>query len=162
MVLKASCINIKCWQFLKTLEGLFPSLYVPKKIDEKRLVTIFQNLNKAAVADSCTLPNVTTLLESLGNSAYPSSLYLLKGFNQIACDQETIPKLQISTPFGAYCYTVMPFRVLNGPSTFSWTINLALGDFNFCTAYIDDNQVFSKSYEKNLDHRMYPKGTLRF
>ena len=129
------------------LGWFFQVMYVPKKNGEKRLVTMFQDLNKVTIADPWSLPNITTLLESFGNSTYLSSLDLLKGFNQIACDQETIPKLQISAPFGAYCYTVMPFGVRNGPSTFSRAINLALRDFNFCTTYIDDNQVFSKSYE---------------
>lgn len=126
-------------------------MYVPKKNGEKRLVTMFQDLNKSTVTDPWSLPNINNLLESFGNCQFLSSLDLLKGFNQIACDEETIPKLQISTPFGAYCYTVMHFGVRNGSSTFSRAIHLALQDFDFCSTYIDDNQVFSQSYS---DHHL--------
>ncbi|CEP08716.1 hypothetical protein [Parasitella parasitica] len=130
----------------------FQVMYVPKKNGEKRLVTMFQDLNKVTVPDPWPLPNITNLLEAFGGCQYLSSLDLLKGFHQIACDDDTIPKLQITTPFGSYCYTVMPFGVRNGPSIFARAIYLALKDFPLCATYIDDNQVFSETYQDHLKH----------
>ena len=131
---------------------VFPGyvLYLPKKNGEKRLVTMSQDFNKVTVPDSWPLLTITNLVESFGGCNYLSFLGLLKGFNQIAFDDSTILKLQISTPFGAYCYTAMPFGVRNVPSTFSRAIHLALRDFNLCTTYIDDNQVYSNTYQDHL------------
>lgn len=83
---------------------VFPGyvLYVPKKNGEKRLVTMPQYLNKVTVPDSWPLRTITNLVKLFGGCNYLSFLDLLKGFNQFPCDDSTIPKLQISTPFGAY------------------------------------------------------------
>lgn len=118
-------------------------MYVPKKNGKNRVVTMFQDLNKVTVTNPWPLPDINNLLECFGECKYLSSLVFLKGFNQIACDEDKILKLQISTLFGAYCNTVKPFGVQNGLSTFSRAIHLPLQGFDFCSTYIDDNQVFS-------------------
>ncbi|KAG1143941.1 hypothetical protein G6F37_012390 [Rhizopus arrhizus] len=51
---------------------------------------------------------------------------LLKGFNQIAADEETIPKLTMAAPWGCFSYKVMPFGIVNDPATFSRAIYLAM------------------------------------
>ncbi|KAG1042648.1 hypothetical protein G6F43_011845 [Rhizopus delemar] len=73
----------------------FPVLYVKKKSGEKRLCVQFQDLNAITVQDAWPLPHITDLLESYQGSKIFSTLDLLKGFNQIAVDDDTIPKLTI-------------------------------------------------------------------
>lgn len=132
----------------------FQVMYVGKKDGTKRLVTMFQDLNKVTIRDPWPLPLITSVLESFHGAQYFSGLDLLKGFHQIACDEADIPKLTITTPFGNYSYKVMPFGVVNGPSTFSRAIYLALQEFipEFCVAYIDDCTVFSSNFNDHLIH----------
>lgn len=132
----------------------FQVMYVPKKTGDKRLVTMFQDLNKVTVKDPWPLPLIVDLIESFYGAKWFSALDLLKGFHAIAVDEKSIPKLTIATPFGNYSYTCMPFGVINGPATFSRAIYLALQDFipSFCQAYIDDCTVFSSSFEDHIVH----------
>lgn len=88
----------------------FQVMFVPKKNGKKRLVIMFQDLNKVTVPDSWPLPNINNLLEAFKGSIYLSSLDMLKSFHQVSCTDSTIPKLLITTPIGVF-YTVIPFGV---------------------------------------------------
>lgn len=65
--------------------------------------------------DPWPLPNIVDLLDSFAHAKIFSALDMLKGFNQIAVAEDSIPKLTIATPFGNWSYRVMPFDVQNGP-----------------------------------------------
>lgn len=104
----------------------FPVLYVKKKTGEKRLCVQFQDLNSITVQDAWPLPHIIDLLESYKGSKIFSTLDLLKGFNQIAVDDDTIPKLTMSTPWGLFSYCVMPFGIKSGPAVFCRMIYLAM------------------------------------
>lgn len=138
-----------------SLGWAFPAMYVGKKnTPERRLVIQFQDLNAITKRDPWPLPSITHLMESYHNARYFSTMDLLKGFNQILVDEDSIPKLTMATPWGCYSYRVMPFGIVNGPSCFSLAIYLAMHDFidSFVTTYIDDITVYSKSFEEHLSH----------
>jgi len=64
-------------------------LVVPKKSDasEKqklRIVVDFRRLNDLTIGDSFPLPNITDILDQLGNAIYFSTLDLASGYHQIA------------------------------------------------------------------------------
>ncbi|SAM01600.1 hypothetical protein, partial, partial [Absidia glauca] len=104
----------------------FPVRFVPKKGGDKRLVTQFMALNAVTVRDTFPLPSITDLLDQLSGASWLSALDLLKGFHQIGVHPNSIDKLTITTPFGNFSYTVMPFGIVNGPSVFSRMITMAL------------------------------------
>ena len=132
----------------------FPALYVKKKNGEKRLCVQFQDLNGVTIRDPWPLPRIHDLLEDYGGARWFSTVDLLKGFNQIAVDEETIPKLTMAVPWGNFSFVVMPFGITNGPSTFARAIYLAMQEFlsQFVSTYIDDITIYSKSFEKHLEH----------
>lgn len=132
----------------------FPVMYVPKKNGEKRLVSMFQDLNKVTVKNTWPLPHITYMLEAFQEASWYTSLDLLKGFNQIPVHEDSVSKLTITTIFGNYSYVCMPMGIINGPATFSRAIHLVLQQFipSFCMAYIDDALVFSKTAEDHLMH----------
>ncbi|KAG1402975.1 hypothetical protein G6F58_010462 [Rhizopus delemar] len=86
----------------------FPCRYVPKKTGDKRLVTNFQDLNAVTVRDTWPLPSVVDVLEHLAGAQWFSVCDLLKAFQQIAVEEESIPKLTIATPWGTYSYRYSP------------------------------------------------------
>lgn len=117
----------------------FPALYV-KTSGERQLCVQFQDLNAITIRDLWPLPRIQDLLEDFRGSSIFSTVDLLKEFNQFAVDEGTIPKLTMATPWGNFSYTVMPFGIVNGPSTFAraiyWAMEPFLGDF--LSTYIDD------------------------
>lgn len=58
------------------------------------------------------------------------------------------------TRFGLYEYRVMPFGLANAPSSFHNYINDTLRGYldEFCTAFIDDILIFSKTLEEHQEH----------
>lgn len=133
----------------------FPAMYVGKKnTKDDRLVVQFQELNAITKKDPWPLPSLQHLLESYLGSEIFTTLDLLKGFNQILVDEDTIPKLTMATPWGCFSYRVLPFGVVNGPACFSRAIYLAMQEFlgSFVSTYIDDITVYSKAFEDHLVH----------
>jgi transposase InsO family protein len=129
----------------------FPVRLISKKDGGKRLITDFRLLNKVTVRDTYPLPNIQDLLDSLAGSSCYSTLDLLKGFHQIAVHSNSIDKLTITTHMGNFSYTVMPFGVVNGPSTFSRLINMVIAPLQHSTiAYIDDLTIHSESIKQHL------------
>ena len=122
----------------------FPVRYVPKKTGDKRSVTNFRLLNEVTIRDPWPMPNMVNVLESLAVSNYYVNADLLKAFQQIAVDSDSIDKLTIiNTPYGAYSYKCMPFGDLNGPACFSRCVYLALKPFlgEFAVNFYDDDCV---------------------
>ncbi|KAL6446821.1 hypothetical protein ACFW04_001329 [Cataglyphis niger] len=65
-----------------------PLLVVPKKADasEKpklRVIIDFRKLNDLTIGDSFSLPNITDILDQLGNAKYFTTLDLVSGYHQI-------------------------------------------------------------------------------
>lgn len=132
----------------------FPALYMKKKDGQRRLCVNFQRLNEVTVRDPWPLPSLTDLLEDFGGANLYTTVDLLKGFNQIAVDEESIPKLTMATPWGSFSYRVLPFGVVNGPSTFSRAIYMAMQGFlhDFVSTYIDDITIYSQDWDTHLTH----------
>ncbi|OBZ80715.1 Retrovirus-related Pol polyprotein from transposon 17.6, partial [Choanephora cucurbitarum] len=116
----------------------FPCRYVGKKTGDRRLISMFQDLNKVTVRDPWPLPNLVDVIEDLGKSQWYSQLDLLKGFHQIKVHPESC----------------LPFGVLNGPSCFSRAIYLAMEPFinSSVTVYLDDCTVHSKTFDEHMEH----------
>jgi len=65
-----------------------PLLVVPKKADASgkpklRVVVDFRKLNDLTIGDSFPLPNITEILDQLGNAKYFTTLDLASGYHQI-------------------------------------------------------------------------------
>lgn len=132
----------------------FPCRYVKKKTGDYRLVTNFKDLNAVTVRDTWPLPNVVDVIESLAGAKWFSVIDLLKAFQQIAVEEESIPKLTIATPWGNYSYKCVPFGVLNGPSCFSRCVYMAIQPFlnDFATNYLDDVCLYGNDKFKHLEN----------
>jgi hypothetical protein len=79
-----------------------PILVVPKKTgadgDPKwRLVVDFRRLNEKTVGDAHPLPDITEILDQLGQSKYFKCLDMVMGYHQIALEERDKPKAAFST-----------------------------------------------------------------
>jgi len=111
-----------------------PILVVPKKPDASgktklRIVVDFKKLNNLTIGDSFLLPNITDILDQLGNVKYFSTLDLASGYHQIPMHEDDKNKTASSTSYGQYEFNRMPFGLKNARVTFQRLMNSALPEY---------------------------------
>ncbi|XP_063988164.1 uncharacterized protein LOC135168161 [Diachasmimorpha longicaudata] len=133
-----------------------PLLVVPKKMDASgkvkfRVVVDFRRLNEVTVGDSFPLPNISDILDRLGNAKYFSTLDLASGFHQIPVREEDRCKTAFSTPYGHYEFCRLPFGVKGGPATFQRLMNSVLAGVQGirCFVYLDDIVIFGPDLQEH-------------
>jgi len=129
-----------------------PLLVVPKKADatgEKhwRLVTDYQKLNEKTVSDAYPLPDVTEILDQLGQSRYFSCIDMVMGYHQIEVAEQDRAKTAFSTKEGHWEYIRLPFGLKTVPATFQRMMNVVLSGLMGlrCFVFLDDIVAYAKS-----------------
>ncbi|QLQ79540.1 hypothetical protein HG537_0C01870 [Torulaspora globosa] len=96
-----------------------PVVLVEKKDGSYRLCVDYRILNETTIKDPFPLPRIEVFLAKIGNSTVSSTLDLHSGCHQIPVKKEDVPKTAFAIHNGKYQYRVMPFGLVNAPSTFS-------------------------------------------
>ena len=124
-----------------------PILFVRKKTGELRMCIDFRSLNKNTIVDKFPLPRISDLLDKLSRAKYFSSIDLSAAYHQLRIAEGDQEKTAFITPQGLYEYVVMPFGLVNAPSSFQramhFTFESEIG--SFVLVYLDDILVFSES-----------------
>ena len=95
-----------------------PILFAKKKDGRLRLCVDYRALNKNTISDSYPLPRIEELLSRLKGAQYFSRLDLRDGYFHVPIAKEDIQKTAFSCRYGTFEYLVMPFGLMNAPSTF--------------------------------------------
>jgi hypothetical protein len=104
----------------------------------------FRRLNLVTEPDSYPLLNMLVFAHVATGCSIFSKIDLRKGYHQILVHPDDICKTAISTPFGLFEYTRMPFGLRNAGNTFQRKIDRVKNQLEFCFAYQDDLEVASK------------------
>jgi len=133
-----------------------PILVIPKKLDASgqpkfRLVVDYRKLNEKTIGNVCPLPDITEILDQLGQAKYFSCLDLAMGYHQIDMDPRDIDKTAFSTKEGHWAYNRMPFGLKTAPATFQKMMNNVLSDLTGtrCFVFLDDIVIYANSL---VDH----------
>ncbi|CAM4587144.1 unnamed protein product [Lepidochelys olivacea] len=97
------------------------------------------------------MPRTDELLDKLGGARYLTTMDLTKGYWQVPLDADARLKPAFITPLGLYEFLVLPFGLKGAPATFPHLVDQPLrGMESFAVAYIDDNCVFSQTWEDHV------------
>ncbi|GBG64380.1 hypothetical protein CBR_g41581 [Chara braunii] len=131
-----------------------PVLFVRKKNKELRLCIDYRKLNAQTIKNVGPLPRIDDLLERLGGAKYFSKLDLKVGYHQLEIHPRDRYKTAFKTWYGHFEWVVMPFGLMNAPSTFQAAMTTKFRDMldRFVLIYLDDILVYSRTLDEHIVH----------
>lgn len=88
---------------------------VPKKDRKVRMCVDFRDLNRASPKDDFPLPHIDTLIDNTAKNAMFTFMDAFSGLIRMAAEDKE--KTTFITPWGTFCYKVMPFGLKRGQLT---------------------------------------------
>ena len=120
---------------------------VPKKDGRVRMCVDYRDLNKASPKDEFPLPHIDVLVDNTAKNYRYSFMDGYSGYNQILMHHEDKEKTTFITPWGTFCYKVMPFGLKNAGATYQRAMVVLFHDLMHkeVEVYVDD--IVAKSGE---------------
>ena len=109
-------------------------------------------MNKASPKDDFPLPHIDILVDNAARSSTYSFMDGFSGYNQIKMAIEDRAKTTFVTPWGTYCYKVMPFGLKNAGATYQRAMVTLFHDMMHkeIEVYVDDMIAKSKEGEDHV------------
>ncbi|POW14066.1 hypothetical protein PSHT_07517 [Puccinia striiformis] len=132
-----------------------PIVFVKNPTSGKvRLCVDYRQVNALTKKDRHPLPVIQECFDALRGARFFSKIDLQQGFHQMRIAATDVPKTAFGTKYGHYEWLVMPFGLVNAPSTFQRMMTHILRDFIdvFVQVYLDDILVYSPSEADHIIH----------
>jgi ribonuclease HI len=142
--------NVGFIQEIKASTWVSNPVIVPKKnTDVQRVCVDYTSLNKHWPKDPFPLPRIDQIIDSTAGCARLSFLDAYSGYNHIKLKKEDEEKIAIITPYGVFCYQVMPFGLKNAGATYQQMMQNCLGSQigRNIQVYIDDVVITTRKEE---------------
>jgi hypothetical protein len=122
-------------------------LLVKKKNGKWRMCVDYTSLNKACLKVPFPLPRIDQIVDSTAGCKLLCFLDAYSGYHQIKMKESDQLATSFITPFGMFCYVMMPFGLRNAGATYQRCMQHVLGDHIGWTveAYVDDIVVKTRN-----------------
>ena len=114
----------------------------------------YTDLNEACPKDSFPLPRIYQIVEASAGHGMLSFLDAFSEYHQIPMHPSDAEKTAFITPYGLFCYNVMPFGLKNAGATYQRLVTkiFKLLLEKTMEVYIDDMLVKSKEHPDHARH----------
>ena len=131
-----------------------PVLFARKPGGGLRFCVDYKAFNAIIVKNRYPLPLIQETLDRLARAKYFTKLNIVAAFNKIRMAESEKWKTAFRTRYGLFEFLVMNFGLCGAPSAFQDYINDILHEHlnTFCSAYIDDIIIYSKSRKEHARH----------
>ena len=110
-------------------------------------------MNKHTVADSYPLPDISDLVQTVGNASLISTFDTTKGYYQTPVKEEDRWLTAFVCEFGLFEFTRTPFGMRSSGGTFIRTLQQILQPVQkFTASYVDDMSVYSMAWKEHMKH----------
>src|SRR3954453_14915906 len=127
---------------------------VPKKDGNVRMCVDYRDLNRASPKDDFPLPHIDVLVDNTAPFKVFSFMDGFSGYNQIKMAPEDMEKTTFITPWGTFCYKVMPFGLKNAGATYQRAMTTLFHDMMHkeIEVYVDDMIAKSSTEEEHIEY----------
>jgi transposase InsO family protein len=114
----------------------------------------YRALNSVTKKDRHPLPLIQECFDALQGAKFFSKIDLQQGFHQMKISSADVPKTAFGTKYGHYEWLVMPFGLVNVPSTFQRMMTHILREYIdvFVQVYLDDILIYSDTEDDHAHH----------
>ncbi|XP_027186278.1 uncharacterized protein [Cicer arietinum] len=125
---------------------------VPKRDGKVRMCVNYRDLNKASPKDDLPLPHIDILVDNMALHSLFSFMDCFSRYNQIKMAAQDMEKTTSITPWGTFCYKVMPFGLKNVGATYQRAMVTLFHDMihKGVEVYVDDMIAKSQTEEEHI------------
>lgn len=128
----------------------FSVVIATKKHGKPRFCVEYRVLNERMKADRFPLSKIQEIIDELAGGIFFTKLELFFGYWQIKLDKHCKKKTTFVCRSGTFQFEVMPFGLMNAPSTFQRMMNEVVGHLGFVKVYLDDVVIFLRSLSEHI------------
>jgi hypothetical protein len=114
----------------------------------------YRSLNDVTIKNKYPLPRIEDLFDQMRGARVFSKIDLRSGYHQMKIRLSDIPKIDFSTRYGLYEFTVMSFGLTNALAYFMNLMNKVFMEYldKFVEVFIDDILIYSKNDSDHEEH----------